>query len=413
MRSEIRFAMLGVAASLTAGFGLPARAQSKPTAPSEARQAAQAIEKALQKHGADVHACFAKVLADRLDSAGKVEIVVEVGKGGKVKSAKVQKLDKSAGPVLAACIEKAALGWTMDGIEAGARVVLPFSFKAQGSQYVINTADVPEHAMGAPQTSKAKVAAPRRGAPFTVKVLADEQNVKAQGISLTMLSVGPASRVMMHRHPHSASILYLVKGHSRLLGLEGTPPLKLEEGEAVFLPAGYPYVIENMGRQSTGVFLQAFSPPGPERVYRDAKDPRGLAEFEVIRDPTKVKTPVASVVSATADEAKPAALPKNAGTSKQLVAGGGMSLALLELADGAELQVAGAHATELYYFLSGGGELKVAGETLPLVAESLAHLPRGTAYGIKAASADKKEKILVLRFGVARPGAAASPAQRK
>jgi len=405
--------MLGVGVSAVVMWGSPARAQGKAAAPSEGQQAAQAIEKALQKHGADVHACFAKVLADRLDAAGKVEVAVEVGKGGRVKTAKVQKLDKSAGPVLAECIEKAALGWTMEGIEAGAKVVLPFSFKVQGSQYVINAADVSERAMGAPPPSKGKAVGPKRDVPFTVKVLADEQNVKAEGISLTLLSVGPASRVMMHRHPHSASILYLVKGHARLLGLEGTTPLKMDEGAAAFLPAGYPYVVENMGRQSTAVFLQAFSPPGPERVYRDAKDPRGLAEFEVIRDPTAVKAPAAQVVSATAAEAKPVALPRNAGTSKPLVEGGGMSLALLEIADGAELQPPGpGHATEMYYVVSGGGELKVAGETLALVAESLAYLPQGTAYGIKAAAADKNERIVFVKLGVSRPGAA-SPAPRK
>ncbi len=412
MKPANRITLPAVAVALAAIWGTPANAQPKPAPPSEAQQAAQAIEKALQKHGADVHACFAKVLADRLDSAGKVEVAVEVGKGSKVKSAKVQKLDKSAGPALAECIEKAALGWTMEGIEPGAKVVLPFSFKAQSSQYVVNAADVSERAMGAPPASKAKSTGPKRDVPFTVKVLADQQNVKAEGMSLTLLSVGPASRVMMHRHPHSASILYLVKGHARLLGPEGTAPLKMEEGAATFLPAGYPYVVENMGRQSTAVVLQAFSPPGPERVYRDPKDARGLAEFEVIRDATAAKAPSAQVVSATAAEAKPVALPRNAGTSKPLLEGGGMSLALLELADGAELQAGPGHATEMYYFVSGGGELKVAGVTLPLAAESLAYLPQGTAYGLKVAAADKNERIVVVKLGTSRPGAA-GPAPRK
>ncbi len=407
MRERTKFEMLAAAISLVAVGVSAASAQPKAGAASEAQKAAQAIERALQKHGADVHACFAKVLADRMDSAGKVEVAVEVGKNGKVKTAKVQKLDKSAGPVLAECIEKAALGWTMEGIEAGAKVVLPFSFKAQSNQFVVNAADVPERALGAPATNKTRIG-PKRDVPFTVKVLADEQNVKAEGISLTLLSVGPASRVAMHRHPHSAKILYLVKGHARLLGPEGATPLKMDEGAAAFVPAGYPHVIENMGRQSTAVFLQAFSPPGPERVYRDATDARGRAEFEVIRDPATAKATGSQVVVATAAEAKPVALPRNAGTGKKLVEGGGMSLALLELADGAELQTAaGAPATEVYYFVSGGGSLNVAGETMPLAAESLVYLPRRTAYGIKAAAADKNEKIVAVKFTVTRAGAVA------
>ena len=390
------------------GIALPVHAQPKAKS-GEELSVAQLIENALQKHGADVHRCFEKVLADRLDAAGMVEVTVDIGKAGKVTSAKVKKIDKSAPPALATCVEKAALGWTLDGIEAGASVVLPFSFKAQTSQFLINAADVPERALGAPAPNKAKVG-PKRDVPFTVKVLADETNVKAEGISVTLLSVGPASRVAMHRHPHSAKILYLVKGHARLLGPEGAQPVKLEEGAGVFIPAGYPHVIENMGRQSTAVFLQAFSPPGPERVYRDATDARGRAEFEVIRDPAAAKvTPeqISKVVVAAAAEAKAVALPRGMGSAKQLVEvapGRTMSLAQLELADGAELQGKGdASATEVLYFVSGVGSLKVAGETLPLAAESLVYLPRGTAYAIKVAVGEKSDKIVAVQFRATDP----------
>jgi mannose-6-phosphate isomerase-like protein (cupin superfamily) len=392
------------AASLVAALAAPAGAQPK-SAPAETN-AAQAIERALQRHGGDVHACFARVLADRLDSAGKVEVAVEVGKGGKVKSAKVGKVDKTAGPGLAECIEKAALGWTMEGIEPGAKVVLPFAFKAQTAQFIVQGTDVPERALGAPPSNKAK-AGPKRDVPFTVKVLADEQNVKAEGLSLTLLSIGPASRVAMHRHPHSAKILYLVKGHARLLGPEGTPPVKLEEGAAAFVPAGYPHVIENMGRQSTAVFLQAFSPPGPERVYRDPTDARGRAEFEVIRDAASAKEPGEKVVVAAPSEAKPATLPKNGGTVKNLVQGAGMSLALYELADGAELQGAAGGGTEAFFVVAGAGQVKAGAESAALATETVVYLPRGTAYAFKLALPEKADKVTLVKLSVARPGAVA------
>jgi mannose-6-phosphate isomerase-like protein (cupin superfamily) len=374
--------------------------------PGEAQQVAQAIENALQKHGADVHRCFEQVLADQMDRAGMVEVALDVGKGGKIMAAKVQKSDKSAGKALATCVEKVALGWTLDGIEAGARVVLPFSFKAQNTQFVVNTADVPDRALGAPSTAKAK-AGPRRDAPFTVKVLADATNVKAEGISLTLLSVGPASRVAMHRHPHSAKILYLVKGHARLLGPEGVTPVKLEEGAAVFIPAGYPHVIENMGRQSTAVFLQAFSPPGPERVYRDPTDARGRAEFEVIHDLATAKTSpelAAKVVVATAADVKAVPLPRAIGSAKTLIEmspSQTMSLALLEWVDGAEIQSKGdARATEVLFFVSGAGSIKVAGETLPFAAQAMVYLPHGTPYAIKVAASEKTDKIVAVQFRV-------------
>ena len=57
----------------------------------------------------------------------------------------------------------------------------------------------------------------------------------------------------MHRHPRSAKILYLLKGQARVLGPTGTPPMKADEGTAIFLPAGYPHVIENMARQADAV----------------------------------------------------------------------------------------------------------------------------------------------------------------
>jgi quercetin dioxygenase-like cupin family protein len=396
------------ASALCCAMGTAWTAHGQPKAKSgDEQRVAQVIENALQKHGGDVHRCFEKVLADRLDAAGMVEVTLDMGKGGKVTSAKVKKLDKSAGPALAACIEKAALGWTIDGIEAGASVVLPFSFKAQTSQYLVNAADVPERALGAPSTNKAK-AGPKRDVPFTVKVLADETNVKVEGIAVTLLSIGPASRVAMHRHPHSAKILYLVKGHARLLGPEGAAPAKLDEGAAVFIPAGYPHVIENMGRQSTAVFLQAFSPPGPERVYRDPTDARGRAEFEVIRDPASAKAPPAEagkVVVAAAAEAKATALPRGMGSAKSLIEaspGQPMSLAQLDLVDGAELQGKGdPSVTEVLYFVSGTGNLKVAGETLPLAAESMVYLPHGTPYAIKVAPAEKTDKIVAVQFKVA------------
>jgi mannose-6-phosphate isomerase-like protein (cupin superfamily) len=398
-------AKAAVAFCCAMGMAWAAHAQPKAKFGDE-RRVVQAVENALQKHGADVHRCFEKVLADHLDAAGMVEVTVDVGKAGKVISAKVKKIDKSASPALATCVEKAALGWSLDGIEAGASVVLPFSFKAQSSQFLVNAADVPERALGAPATSKAK-AGPKRAAPFTVKVLADATNVKAEGISVTLLSVGPASRVAMHRHPHSAKILYLVSGHARLLGPEGTAPAKLDEGAAAFIPGGYPHVIENMSRQSTAVFLQAFSPPGPERVYRDPTDPHGRAEFEVIRDPASAKASselAGKVAVATAAEVKSVALPRGIGSSKNLIepaAGQAMSLAQLELVDGAEIQSKGdASANQVLYFVSGTGSLKVAGETLPLSAEALVYLPHGTPYAIKFALDEKRDKIMAVQLKV-------------
>jgi quercetin dioxygenase-like cupin family protein len=298
-----------------------------------------------------------------------------------------------------------ASGWHIDGIEAGASLVLPFSFAGQMNQFVVKSADTPEHGPGAAKLKeKEKGGKPVAAPPFTVKVLADSVNVRAQQVSLTLLSVGPASRVAMHRHPHSAKALYLLKGHARLLGPPGTEPEKIDEGTAVFVPAGYPHVIENMGRQSTAVFLQAFVPPGPERVYRDPKDPQGRAEFEVIRDPSKARKPPAAngqlVVKSLAD-VKPTTILGGKGTARILLdpqdtGSPALSLNVVEWSGGAEAprhQHAG--SAEVLYVISGGGTLTVGSESYPFSAEDAIHIPADQPHAGKFAPGDKTVAIQI------------------
>jgi quercetin dioxygenase-like cupin family protein len=279
----------------------------------------------------------------------------------------------------------------VEGIEPGSDLVLPFTFQGQMSQFVVKAADVPERGPGAAKPgAKGKPTAPRAAASFMVKVLADEVNVRAQKASLTLLTVGPASRVAMHRHPRSAKLLYLLKGHARLLGPSGTPPEKLDEGSVMFLPAGYPHAIENMGRQQSAVFLQVFSQPGPERVYRNPTDPESRADFEVIRDPSKVKVqvgdvpgsrPVVSVLARA--EALPVVFPNGGGKAtvrilldQEKTGNPAFGVSVVEFAPGA---AAPRHthpgAEEFLYVLSGGGTLTVGSEDMPFGPEHAIYIP--------------------------------------
>lgn len=381
---------------------IPALAVAAPT--DEAHHVAQAIEKTLQRHGGDVHRCFAKALADRLDVAGKVEVEVEVGAAGKVSGARI--VSRGAPAELSSCVQKAAMAWTVDGIEAGAKVVLPFAFQAQSNQFVIKAGDVPERQLGGQAPGKAKSSGPKREAPFTAKVLADETNVRATPISLTQLTVGPASRVAMHRHPHSAKVLYLVRGHARLLGPAGAAPVKLDEGSAAFVPAGYPHVIENMGRQSTAVFLQAFVPPGPERVYRDPTDPRGRAEFEVIRDTATAKVPSDSEGRLTVVNAGDVAGTPILGgkaTAKALLTPAttgspALEVQLLELSNGAEMPRASRESTEMLFVVDGAGKLTVGSEVMPFESDSLLFVPAGQPRSVKFTTPEKLDKDIVLQI---------------
>jgi quercetin dioxygenase-like cupin family protein len=363
--------------------------------PSEAERAAQAIERTLQRHGAEVHRCFEKALADRLDVAGKVEIEVDVGEGGVVEKARALS-DEPATKAISPCLLASASGWKVDGIEAGASLVLPFSFAGQMNQYVVKSGDAPERGPGAAKLKKSDKPAPLP--PFTVKVLADPVNVRAQQLSLTLLTLSPASRVAMQRHPKAAKALYVLKGHARLLGPPGTEPEKLDEGTAVFLPPGYPHVIENMGRQNSAVFLQAFAPAGPEKVYRNPRDPEGRAEFEVIRDPSKAKAPPHDkgqlVVKSTVD-VQPLPILGGKGSARILLepqdtGSQAFALDVVEFSGGLEVprhQHDG--SAEVLYVVSGGGTLSVGSETYPFAAEDAIHLPPGQPHGAKMSGGDK------------------------
>lgn len=374
-----------------------------PQAASE-KDAARLIEKALQKHGADVHRCFEKALADRMDVSGKVDVEVTVGAGGKVTAAKVGK-GQAVPEVLSTCVQGAAASWTMEGIESGAKVVLPFAFQAQNSQFTVKAEDVPEHVPGA-AANKSKPG-PKREAPYTYKVLADEANMRVSAMALTQLNIGPASRVATHRHPRSAKVLYVLKGHARLLGPTGVEPIKLDEGMAAFVPAGYPHAIENMGRQTTAVVLQAFVPPGPERVYRNPADARGRADFEVVRDPKDAKVPPEEngVLTVSAAAAAPVvALAGGKGTSKNLVDpkathSQAVTVNLLEFGNGGELaRHDHGRAAEIVYVISGSGKLMVGSEEYPVASDQILYLPAGQPHSIKLSAVEKADKAVALQF---------------
>lgn len=352
---------------------------------SDERAVAEAIEATLQRHGGDVHRCFARSLADSLDAAGTLELEVDVGPQGRVEAARVARQAASIPPALSACVVNAARAWTLASIEPGASVVLPFTLAGQTAQFVVRAADVSDRG---PATGKGK---PHAGPPFSVKVLADEQNVRATKLSATLLTVGPASRVAMHRHPQSGKLLYLLKGNARILGPSGAAPLLIREGAAVLVPAGYPHVIENMGRQLPAVFLQAFSPPGPERVYRDPTDPQARAAFEVIRDPGKLKVDKSlKPVVATLGDAKATSSAGGKVNTRVLfdaaTAGStGLALSVVEWSPGAAIpRQSNPGSASFFYVLSGGGQLTVGSEAAPFGPEDALYVPPDQPFAIKA-----------------------------
>jgi quercetin dioxygenase-like cupin family protein len=376
----------------TPPVGAVARAET------EEERIAKALQIAMQKHGGDVNRCFERALADTLDVAGTVELAVDVGEEGKVTRA-VPLEHTASSPVLLACLQTSATAWTLPGVAAGSTVILPLAFEGQMAQFSVKAADAPERGPGQAKGGKGKgKARPPGAAAFTVKVLVDEATMRARHGSLSLLTVSPANRIAMHKHP-GAEILYVKKGRARILGPKGVAPETVAEGAAVFIPGGMPHVIENMARTGEVEMLQVFAPPGPERVYRDPTDEAGRAAFEVIRDAGKAAAPKgARMAVETTDKAT--VYPSGGGKIKVHLLfdpastdSEDASLSLVEFDAGAEItRHAHADSAEILYILSGGGELMIGSDKLAFGPEQAIHLPDKQPH-----SARFKEKTVAVQ----------------
>jgi quercetin dioxygenase-like cupin family protein len=389
----------GAILALLVLLGAPlARANAQPQ--TEEGRVAAILQSTLVAHGAEVHRCFEKALADTLDVAGKLELAVDVGEGGRITGAEPA-ADEVKSPVLLACLQEVAQTWTMVGIDAGSKVIVPLTFEGQMAQWTLKAADAPVRGPAAARHHGGGAASP----PFSVKVLIDEATMRARQASMSLLTLSPANRIAMHRHP-GAEILYILAGHARLLGPPGTAPEKIGEGTAVFIPPGMPHVIENMVRTSPVSMLQVFAPLGPERVYRDASDARGRAAFDVIRDAAHARAPAGAhfTVASTGK-----AVPLPGGSSKghakvffdEAATGSNTaSLSVIEAEPGAEFprQVNDASAS-LMFTLNGGGHVTIGSEKFAFGAEQAIHIPENQPYAIKFS----EKTVMVQVFAPAGP----------
>jgi quercetin dioxygenase-like cupin family protein len=379
----------------TALLGAPADGANAGVDNSEEARVADVLQSALVAHGAEVNRCFERALADTLDVAGKIDLSVDVGPGGRVTHAEPSR-DEVKSPVLLACLEASALTWTLAGIDPGSTVVVPLAFEGQAAQFSIKVADAPEHGPPAP-AGKHHGGAPPPAPPFSVKLLVDEATMHAQKAALAQLTVAPANRIALHRHP-GAEVLYVLHGHARVLGATGVAAEKLDEGMAIYIPAHMPHAIENMGRTSAAVLLDLFVPPGPERVYRDPKDPAGREAFEVIHG-AAANPPGAKLVVSNPGPALPILGGKGKATpllgpaetgSKDLYVG------KLEAVPGAQVpRHAHAGTEEIIFVLSGAGELTVGSEKIPFAADEALFLPAGQPHAVKFAGDDKSEMVQI------------------
>ena len=396
---RFRLVTAGTLAAGVALLALPARSLAFANTETEEEFVSRALQSALEKHGGDVNRCFEKALADTLDVAGKVELSVDVGDEGKVTRA-VAVDHNATTPVLLACLEASTATWVIPGVAPGTTVILPLAFEGQAAQFSIKTADAPEHGPGAGGKGKAQAKGPAPA--FTVKVLVDEATMRARQASLSLLTIEPANRIAMHKHP-GAELLYIRKGRARVLGPTGVNPEVLPEGSAIFIPAGMPHVIENMVRSAPVEILQVFAPLGPERVYRDPKDEKGRADFDVIRDPKKAVVPSGAHFTVESFEKAPVhataggkikvhALfdPANSGSDAA-------SASVVEFAPGTEI-ARHSHdgSAEIVYILSGSGEVTIGSEKIPFGGDQVIHIPEGQPHAVKFTGGEKTTALQIF-----------------
>ena len=225
--------------------------------------------------------------------------------------------------------------------------------------------------------------------------------MRAQKAALTQLTIAPANRIAMHKHP-GAEVLYVLKGHARILGPAGVAPAKLDEGMAVLIPGGMPHAIENMGRTSSAVLLDVFAPMGPERVYRDPKDEAGRAAFEVIRGAAPRgarggevhgRRPPGETLPVFARQGEDQAAARAGQDRQQRRSTSG----ILEAEPGAEVP-RNSHpgSAEILYVLSGGGDVTIGSEKITFGAEEALHIPDGQPHAAKFTGPEKTVMLQVF-----------------
>ena len=394
--SRTRLGVVALALGLLAIAPPPARGNAR--AETEEARVADILQSALVKHGGEVNRCFEKALADTLDVAGKIELAVDVGDGGRVTKA-APASDGVKSPVLLACLCETAATWTLAGIDPGSTVIVPLAFEGQAAQFSIKVKDAPDRGPAAPPGKKG--GAPAAAPPFSVKLLVDEATMRAQKAALTQLTIGPAARIAMHKHP-GAEVLYVLKGHARILGPAGVAPEKLDEGMAILIPGGMPHAIENMNRTSSAVMLDVFAPPGPERVYRDPKDAAGRAAFEVIRGAPPPAAAGAKFTVGNAAGAASLSVVAGKGKVKPLIepaktGNRALYVGILEADPGAEVP-RNSHpgSAEILYVMSGGGAVTVGSEKLAFGAEEALHIPDGQPHAAKFTGPEKTVMLQVF-----------------
>ena len=323
-------------------------------------------------------------------------------------------------PVLLACLTESAATWTLAGIDPGQHRDRAARVRGAGRAVL-------DQGQGRARARPARAGEARRrvrrtpAPPFSVKLLVDEATMRAQKAALTQLTIGPANRIAMHKHP-GAEVLYVLKGHARVLGPTGVGAREAGRGDGDLDPGRDAARDREHGAARRRRCCSRSSRRwAPSSVYRDPKDPDGRAAFEVIRGAAPRRPPARSSRSAT--PRRDAARVRRQGEDQAAARAGEdrqQSRSTSACSRPSRAPRCRATATraraEILYVVSGGGDVTIGSEKIPFGAEEALHIPDGQPHAAKFTGADKDRSMVQVSSPPAGPEEryrAAQPAQAK
>jgi putative monooxygenase len=320
-----------------------------------------------------LHRCWEQAAADDFRLAGTITLKVALDAKGKVKKASVAETSTSD-PVLQACVLERARTWTFAGAGVD-EIDVPLQFVAPDAQYTVRLEDAP-------------LRTPAKG-KLEARILLDLASVGATKASLMHFRLARNAAIPFHRHT-GAEVVFVTEGSIEVLGLAGGKATRVNKGDALYVAAGVAHSIRSTAPKRTSAELVVlYAPPGPDKSYKD-----------------RSATPATSVVPpaelAKPDPAAPQPLVAKSDDvdSLPIAAGKGTVKILFDAATAKDKAAyvgwfeaqAGmtvpehnhAKEAELLFVVAGAGEMKIAGEVIPIRAGMAVHVPVGVKHSFKA-----------------------------